>query len=433
MPKNIIPKVKYNLAQRKGDSLAHIRLFFHYLEFGTNAVRFAKLVPGTKVKPQYWDKNKQRLTIDRSDPTFHIKTNSLLDEMAAKLEATHRELNCGHCTMEQLEKEFSYKMEWTARPEKIVQDIPKLNLFQSIKILISEKQRQPRGTWKILLTVQNLISQYATEQRGGNLDFDNIDYSFFNDFKVWLFAPPREHSTNYAAKVFSVLRQFMKDAEKRGYHKKTDYQNFSIAKTKTTKIVLSFDELEHLYNFDLSQNARLGKARDLFLIGAYTGLRFSDFTRIRPENMETMEGEDIITITTQKTGQTVSIPLFPIPKALLLKYNFAAPKISNQKMNDYLKELGQLVGMDSKIMVIGNKAGKRTDEIVEKWEKFTTHVARRSFATNFYLDGTPISDLMQITGHTTERQFMQYIVIDGKMNAARFSEKRKARTLKIAG
>jgi integrase len=146
-----------------------------------------------------------------------------------------------------------------------------------------------------------------------------------------------------------------------------------------------------------------------------------------------MEGEDIITITTQKTGQTVSIPLFSIPKALLLKYNFAAPKISNQKMNDYLKELGQLVGMDSKIMVIGNKAGKRTDEIVEKWEKFTTHVARRSFATNFYLEGTPISDLMQITGHTTERQFMQYIVIDGKMNAARFSEKRKARTLKIAG
>lgn len=434
MPKKIAPKVKYSILQKPNSVTAYVYLSFHYVAFGTTPERFRQIVPETKVKADFWDKTRQRLKLDRSDPTNHIKTNAFLDKMADELEATHRFFDNGRCTKEELSIEFSYRMGWLARPLPVVPVEPvKLSFFEAIEVLISEKMRQPRGTWKILLTVQRLLIQYANERRAGKLDFENVDFTFFNDFKTWLYAAPREHSTNYAAKVVSVLRQFMKDAQRRGYHQKTDYQNFTITKTKTTKIILSFDELEDLYNLDLTDNYRLEKVRDLFLIGAYTGLRFSDFTRIRPEHIETVEGEEIISITTQKTGQMVSIPLFSIPKLLLNKYNFLAPKMSNQKMNDYLKELGQLVGLTGKIMVTGNKAGKRTDDVVEKWTKLTTHVARRSFATNFYMEGTPIIDLMQITGHTTERQFMQYIVIDGKMNAARFSERRKARTLKIAG
>ncbi len=138
-------------------------------------------------------------------------------------------------------------------------------------------------------------------------------------------------------------------------------------------------------------------------------------------------------ITTQKTGEQVSIPLLPIPLVLLRKYNFEAPKISNQKMNDYLKEIGQLAGMTGKMIVTGSKGGKREDLTAEKWEKLTTHVARRSFATNFYRDGVPAVVLMKITGHATERQFMQYIAIDGKLNALHFADLRKDEThLKVA-
>ena len=103
-------------------------------------------------------------------------------------------------------------------------------------------------------------------------------------------------------------------------------------------------------------------------------------------------------------------------------------------MNEYLKELGKLAGMTGKMIVTNTTGGKRSEAVLSKWERLSTHVARRSFATNFYRDGVPPVVLMKITGHTTERQFMQYIAIDGKMNALHFADLRKGEThLKVAG
>ena len=135
----------------------------------------------------------------------------------------------------------------------------------------------------------------------------------------------------------------MRDAKRRGFHSNDAFETFKIAKEKTTKIALSFGELEKLFSLDLSGNQRLERVRDLFLIGAFSGLRFSDFSRLRPEHIAKVEGEKMIAITTQKTGEQVFIPLFPILEILLEKYDFAVPTISGQKMNDYLKELGQVI------------------------------------------------------------------------------------------
>lgn len=425
MPKvSGLPKVKFNL-ESKGN-VTYIHLVFRY-----QAGRL-KRATGEQINPKFWDAETQRAVLDKRSPTQHVKTNDVLDSLAAVVIQIFRDFNLGAISIPDFQKEIDYRMRYKARPTPNAPDV--LPLFDFIQIFINEKKVQPRGTWKILQTVFGLLRSYAEERAGGTLNYDNIDFAFFSDFKAWLFAPPRRHSANYAAKVISVVRQFMLAAQRRGYHSKTDYQNFTIKKVKTTKFALSFDELEALYRLDLSTNQRLEKVRDLFLIGAYTGLRFSDFSRIHPGHMETIEGKTILNITTQKTGEQVSIPLLPIPLVLLRKYNFEAPKISNQKMNDYLKELGQLAGMTGKMIVTGSKGGKREDLTAEKWEKLTTHVARRSFATNFYRDGVPAVVLMKITGHATERQFMQYIAIDGKMNALHFADLRKDEPrLKVAG
>ena len=125
----------------------------------------------------------------------------------------------------------------------------------------------------------------------------------------------------------------------------------------------------------------------------------------------------MVEITTQKTGEQVTIPFNPELGHLLNKYKFNPPKISSQKMNDYLKELCSFAGMTEKVLVVTNKAGKREENQVEKYKLITTHVARRSFATNVFLLGVPAINIMKITGHTTERQFMAYIRIDGRLNA----------------
>ena len=430
MPRNLRPQPKFNLFQKKGEADAYIYLFFHYMENGRTTVRFKKTVPGTKINPKYWNKAQQRASIDRANPTHHIKVNALLDRMAATVEGIYKDHGNGCVSVETMDKEFRYRMEWVARPVETMDK--RQTLFGFVESFITERLGLPGSQTKRHKVIFNHLKRYADDRRAGVLDFADINQEFFNDLKKWLFGPPRNHSTNTAAKAVSVLRQFMKEAQRRGLHTKTDYQTFAIPKSKSTKVVLSFEELELLYSLDLSGNLKLDKVRDLFLIGAYTGLRFSDFTRIRQEHIETVEDTEIISITTQKTGQMVSIPLLPIPKAILSKYEYSAPAISNQKMNDYLKELGQLAGMTGKMFITGNKSGKRTSEIFEKWEKITTHVARRSFATNYYKSGTPAIVLMQITGHTTEKQFMEYISIDGQLNAARFADIRQP-LKKVAG
>lgn len=418
MPRiNGTPKVRFNLLDLKATE-TYVFAYFHYR--GGQRLKYSA---GEKVRPSFWNSKTQRLRLDKRHPE-HTDINLSLNNLELTIIQVYRDFNSGDISPAEFRKELDYRLGYAVRPESEQQKI--LPFFNFIEDYISRKKVQPRGTWKILQVVFGLLKTYASERKGG-LEYADIDLVFFNDFKAWLFAPPRSHSINYAAKVMAIVRQFMRAAEDENLHTNTTYQSekFKIKKIKTSKVVLSFEELEGLYRLDLSENPRLERVRDLFLIGAYTGLRFSDFTRITPNHIEETKGKTVLNITTQKTGTMVSIPLFPIPLALLQKYNFSAPIISNQKMNDYLKELGKLAGMTGKLILTGSKGGKREDTTSEKWEKLTTHVARRSFATNFYRDGVPAVVLMKITGHTTEQQFMQYIAIDGKENALHFADLRK--------
>ena len=131
----------------------------------------------------------------------------------------------------------------------------------------------------------------------------------------------------------------------------------------------------------------------------------------------------MIEIVAQKTEQTVFIPLHPILDSVLKKYGYTSPKMSNQKMNAYLKEIGQAAGLANEIMVYNSKGGKRTEKAVPMWQMLKTHVARRSFATNYYQKYPKLIDnIMKITGHTTEKAFRAYIVTDAKDSALKFAK-----------
>lgn len=86
-------------------------------------------------------------------------------------------------------------------------------------------------------------------------------------------------------------------------------------------------------------------------------------------------------------------------------------------MNVYIKELGQIAGLDEQIEVVSTKGGKRIREVFRKFELITTHTARRSFSTNAYLNQIPSISIMKITGHKTEKTFLKYIKISQEDNA----------------
>ncbi|GAB3945177.1 hypothetical protein GCM10028805_13840 [Spirosoma harenae] len=165
---------------------------------------------------------------------------------------------------------------------------------------------------------------------------------------------------------------------------------------------------------DLSKQERLERVRDLFVVGCYTGLRFSDLTNLRPEYIK----NGLIRIEQQKTADKVVIPCHEVVTSMLKKYNGSLPRsISNQKMNDYLKEVCQLAGLNSKENKAKTKGGKRITKVFEKWQMVSTYTARRSFATNMYLLGIPAMTIMQITGYRTEKAFMHYIKLDREQHA----------------
>lgn len=408
MPKVLTPKVRYNL-YRIEDGEGYVIAIFRYSQ-GT--LRFN---PGAKVEVKFWDTKAQRAKYTNKHPEYS-DVNQLLNEVENVVMNIYRETK-GQLAIEDFRKEIMYRLDRMERPQDEAQVIPTLPEF-ALKYVEERKDSvaAKRGTWKILQTVANYLVDFSQTERTP-LSFQQVDHNFAHRFTNWMYSPPREFSANYAAKVYSVVRQFMLEAKRRKLHHNEDFKEFSIKSEKVTHLALTFEELEHLYNLDLSKNERLERVRDLFLIGCYTGLRYSDFSRIQPQHIIEMEGAKMVEITTQKTGERVTIPFNPELGHLLNKYNFNPPKISSQKMNDYLKELCAFAGMTEKILVVTNKAGKREENQVEKYKLITTHVARRSFATNLYLLGVPAINIMKITGHTTERQFMAYIRIDGRLNA----------------
>jgi integrase len=168
----------------------------------------------------------------------------------------------------------------------------------------------------------------------------------------------------------------------------------------------------------LTKNKRLQSVRDLFLIGCYTALRYSDYSNIKPENIYTTDKGIFLNIKTYKTGKTVIIPLHWIVKNILDKYKNELPRsITNQKTNDYLKELGELAGINDKVNISQNKGGVRVDITKLKYKLITTHTARRSGATNMYLSGIPVQSIMILTGHKTEKVFMSYLRFTEEDNA----------------
>lgn len=109
-------------------------------------------------------------------------------------------------------------------------------------------------------------------------------------------------------------------------------------------------------------------------------------------------------------------------KNILDKYNGIIPRaISNQKMNTYLKELGEIAGIDKKTIIKRTSGKKIIETILPKYKLISTHTARRSFATNAFLNNVPTISIMKITGHRTEKAFMKYIKVSQERNAEQLS------------
>jgi integrase len=246
--------------------------------------------------------------------------------------------------------------------------------------------------------------------------FENFNYDLFCEIVNYM-KRVKGLKPNTIVRQIKTLKMFMQDAFDKGLHTNLEFKrrSFMIKGETPDTIYLTEAEIDKIYQFDFSENKRLDKVRDLFIIGCHTGLRFSDFSRLKLQNVN----DRTITIRTQKTNQSLTIPVSEVVKEILAKYEAKGglPSISNQKMNEYLKEIGEQVGINDPTPVNTTKGDLQTQTFKPKYELISTHTARRSFATNEYLNKTPTLAIRAITGHKTEAAFLRYIRVTGEQQA----------------
>ncbi|MFY0643175.1 MAG: phage integrase SAM-like domain-containing protein [Bacteroidia bacterium] len=380
-----------------------------YLMFRSKSKRI-KLSTGEQINANDWNPKTQRPRITRG--------NLALTELSSLLDSKMN--NCQSALYKLKNENENPSLETIKRTLKSslrgITDNSSPSLLVFAQQLIETTSRKPQTVKNYKLALGKLKS--FEEVYNTKLDYADINIDFYNTFLNYL--QDQNYSANYVGTIIKNVKVFMNEAFDRGYHTNLEYKNrkFKVLDETTDAVYLNQTELKTIYSLDLSKSPRLEKARDLFIIGCFTGLRFSDLQNLEDKNF--IKDNRLIRIKTEKTGEIVNIPVHPFVKSLFDKYEGILPtKISNQKLNDHIKEFVELAGINEKTISSMTKGGVKVQESFSKFELVTTHTARRSFATNAYLNEIPTISIMKITGHKTEKAFLKYIRISNEENAER--------------
>lgn len=130
----------------------------------------------------------------------------------------------------------------------------------------------------------------------------------------------------------------------------------------------------------------------------------------------------VIDLIQQKTGERVIIPIKPELDDILKKYGYQIPKAFEQKINEKIKDIGEMVGITEPVIIEENKGGFKVKKDVKKNELIKTYTARRTGCTLMYLAGVSSIDIMKISGHKSERKFLNYIKVGKEETAQNLSK-----------
>ncbi|MBM3456774.1 MAG: site-specific integrase, partial [Bacteroidetes bacterium] len=245
-----------------------------------------------------------------------------------------------------------------------------------IQDLSLEKYKQSLKSLKTFLEAKYKVSEYRLSQ---------INYSFINAYDVFLKSTQQLHR-NTANKYHTRLKTILRKAYAEGITTHQPYATFKLKSQKTNREFLTQSELDKLIALDLSTNESLSRVKDIFLFSVYTGIRFQDAQSLSIKSLFKEKKNYFIHFTQAKTGHTIDIPILEIAKSIIDKYSDSnerkilkkiLPKISNQKVNAYLKVIADLAGIRA----------------------ITHHIARHTFATTICLNNEmPIEELSKLLG-----------------------------------
>lgn len=275
------------------------------------------------------------------------------------------------------------------------------------------KMIRKSGTIRQYKVTKGKLRDFEKKQRRKFM-FEDVNYTFYNEFID--FCTKQNLAKNTMGTHIKNLKMWMNTALEEGLHKNQIFRSSKFIKPQepADTIYMTEEELQTVKTTKLTQ-PHLDRVRDLFLLACYTGVRAGDYNKLNKENI-VGEGT-LLKIRTAKTDETVVIPLHPEVKRILEKYNGTPPMISNQKFNEYIKDVCELANINQPISVTRTVGGEQFKITKPKFKFVSSHCARRSFATNAYKAGVPTLAIMAITGHRTEKVFLKYVRVSKEEHA----------------
>jgi len=393
------------------------------VNFASKRIEFTT---GYRIDSAKWDTDKQRVKNGCSNKLKQSASeiNASLLECYTEIQSIFKRFEVEDVmpTPEQIKEAFNALHKPVSEEPKPKKEALPCDFFQVFDDFVEDCGRQNNwtdSTFEKFAAVKNHLTNFRE-----GLTFEFFDERGLNDYVGYL-RDVKEMRNTTIGKQLSFLKWFLRWAFKKGVHQNNAYDSYKPKLKSTQKkiIFLTWDELNRLREFKIPSNKQaLERVRDVFLFQCFTGLRYSDVFNLRRSDIK----GDHIEVTTVKTSDSLIIELNNHSKAILDKYKDVAfendkvlPVITNQKMNDYLKELAEMAGIDEPVRQTYYKGNERIDDVTPKYALLGTHAGRRTFICNALALGIPPQVVMKWTGHSDYKAMKPYIDIadDIKANA----------------
>lgn len=391
----------------------HLRLLYRFNEtdfvFGANT-KF-------EVLKDYWNKQHKKKSKDIDISNRQTEVNTELNKIENHVLNAFNSVNPDEINKEWLQTQIDYYYNPPQQAEKLPTELNKYLLHY----IDAKRTEVTESTIKKCNVIKQLLTRYQSHYKK-NLLLTDIDTNFKTHFENYCLS--NGYAPNTIARTIRFIKTICKHAKSNGLETSYQLDSIKVKYHKIESVYLTVNELEAIEKTsDLTEH--LDNARDWLLISCYTGQRVSDFMRFTKEMIRFEKNKEgvlkpLIEFTQKKTGKEMTVPLSQKVMDILGKRNGEFPRaISDQKYNDYIKIVCREAKITQKVngSVISETAPesgiyRKETGVFEKCDLVTSHIGRRSFATNNY--GTiPTSFLIYVTGHSTEAMFLNYI---GKSN-----------------
>lgn len=400
--------VRFNLIKQKGaeDDL-RIRMRVSY---SGNRMEFPL---SCRISTEKWD-DESEVALPRYEDKYGNTSKDINSEIEEFRSAANKVFAKYELIEEKVPSINEFKTEFnelTGRTKSVDQE-DKPTISTIIDMYISETRNSwTKGTYRKVKTILGHLKKFKP-----SISVDELDSAMLKKYTEHLIYKKKLQNSTVISNLKNV-RWFMNWATQKKYNLNEDYMEFKVKlKTVDTKVIfLTWEELMRVYELDIPESKQyLDRVRDVFCFQCFSSLRYSDVYNLKKSDIK----DSVIEVVTQKTIDTLQIDINDYSRSILEKYKYtkipgnkALPVISNQKMNEYLKELAELANIDDKITLTHFIGNERISQVFPKHELITTHCGRRTFICNALMLNIPPHVVMKWTGHKDYNAMKPYIAV----------------------